>query len=60
VGPDVFLSGPGGVLLSGFAAAKKKAQSFCIAASYLFGILPVFVYFHLFRIPYKKPASLHF
>jgi hypothetical protein len=28
VGPDVFLSGPGGVLPSGFAAAKAKAQSF--------------------------------
>jgi len=28
VGPDVFLSGAGGVLPSGSAAAKKKAQSF--------------------------------
>jgi len=33
VGPDVFLSGAGGVLLSGFAAARRKAQSFSFAAA---------------------------
>jgi hypothetical protein len=33
VGPDVFLSGTGGVLPSGFAAAKRKTLGFCIAAS---------------------------